>query len=307
MTASSLSGRVAVVTGGGKGLGRAVALHLASRGVTVIVNNRNRTLDGSGRGPADQVVDEITEAGGHAVANHDDVTDPEVGRKLVDDALTRFGRLDFCITSAAVSGPQMLHRTTAENLSTVITTNVVGTALVAAEASRVMREAGFGRIVMIASTAGLHGEPTVSAYAASKGAVIALGRTAAGEGASRNVFTNVVLPYATTQMTESGMDPRFIDIMGADLVAPVVTALVDPESTTNGQVIVTAGNGVRSADAVEGSTEFLPTTTELDAKALDALLVTSRLGTPHTYPSAQEAFADFASELLDHHNQKART
>ena len=102
------------------------------------------------------------------------------------------------------------------------------------------------------------------------------------------------------------MDPRFIDIMGADLVAPVVTALVDPESTTNGQVIVTAGNGVRSADAVEGSTEFLPTTTELDAKALDALLVTSRLGAPHTYPSAQEAFADFASELLDHHNQKAR-
>ncbi|MDJ0115181.1 SDR family NAD(P)-dependent oxidoreductase, partial [Rhodococcus erythropolis] len=62
---------------------------------------------------------------------------------------------------------------------------------------------------MIASTAGLHGEPTVSAYAASKGAVIALGRTAAGEGASRNVFTNVILPYATTQMTESGMDPRF--------------------------------------------------------------------------------------------------
>src|SRR3546814_20237178 len=102
-------------------------------------------------------------------------------------------------------------------------------------------------------------------------------------------------------MTESGMDPRFIDIMGADLVAPVVTALVDPESTTNGQVIVTAGNGVRSADAVEGSTESLPTTTELDAKALDALLVTRRLGTPPTYPRAQEAFPTFAPALPHTH------
>ena len=162
---------------------------------------------------------------------------------------------------------------------------------------RVMRAAGHGRIVMIASTAGLHGEPTVSAYAASKGAVIALGRTAAAEGERRGVLTNVVLPYATTQMTEASMDPRFVDTMHADLVAPVVSALADPASTINGQVIVAAGAGLRVADAVEGGTVRLPSTGALTADGLQHLIDRSRAGAAHTYAHAQEAFQDFAAEL----------
>jgi NAD(P)-dependent dehydrogenase (short-subunit alcohol dehydrogenase family) len=290
-----LDGQVAIVTGGGKGLGRAFARHLASLGAAVVVNNRNRVVDADGRSAADHVVDEIVGAGGRAVADHGDVADPATSETLVHTALETYGRLDICVTSAAVSAPQMFHRTTAENFAQVMAINVTGTALVAAAAMRVMREAGHGRIVMVASTAGLHGEPTVSAYAASKGAVIAMGRTAAAEGARRGVLTNVLLPYATTQMTLDGMDPRFADAMTSESVAPVVAALVDPASTLNGQVIVAGGSAIRVADAVEGGTVTLPA--DLDAASLEDLVARSRAGTSHTYAHAQEAFQHLASEL----------
>jgi NAD(P)-dependent dehydrogenase (short-subunit alcohol dehydrogenase family) len=292
----ALAGQVALVTGGGKGLGRAFALHLAELGASVVVNNRNREVDADGLGPADHVVREIIAAGGTAVAEHSDVTDPGAADSMVRTALETYGRLDVLVTSAAVSLPQMFHKTTAPNFRTVLETNVVGTVLVASAAAAVMREAGHGRIVLIASTAGLHGEPTVSAYAASKGAVIALGRTMAAEGASKNVLTNVLLPYATTQMTEAGMDQRYAERMRSDLVAPVVSALADPGSTINGQVIVAAGAALRATDTVEHGTVLLPEG-ELSSAELENLLATSRKGEPHTFAHAQDAFQSLAADL----------
>ena len=292
-----LDGRVAVVTGGGKGLGRAFALHLAEAGAAVVVNNRNRQVDENGLGPADHVVAEIVARGGRAVANHDDVADPAIGERLVADALEHFGRLDVLVTSAAVSAPQMAHKTSAENFRQVMDINVTGTVLPAAAAMSHMRQAGFGRVVLIASTAGLHGETTVSAYAASKGAVIAFGRTAAVEGAGKNVLTNIVLPYATTQMTEAGMDPRHADRMRSDLVAPLVTALSSPDSTINGQVVVAAGAALRSADAVEWGTVGYDPDQPLDPAALEQLLAQSRAGEPHTFSHAQDAFQSLAADL----------
>lgn len=293
---SPLAGQVAVVTGGGKGLGRAFALHLADLGAAVVVNNRNREVDAEGLGPADHVVREIVDAGGRAVAERSDVTDPGAAQAMVDAALREYGRLDILVTSAAVSSPQMAHKTTAENFRLVMETNVVGTVLVAAAASAVMRQAGHGRIVLVASTAGLHGEATVSAYAASKGAVIALGRTMAVEGAPKGVLTNVLLPYATTQMTESGMDPRHADRMRSDLVAPVVGALTDPASSLNGQVIVAAGAGIRATDSVEHGTVLLPEG-QVSPADLAGLLESSRAGSAHTFTHAQEAFQSLAADL----------
>jgi NAD(P)-dependent dehydrogenase (short-subunit alcohol dehydrogenase family) len=295
-SAPPLAGQVAVVTGGGKGLGRAFALHLAELGASVVVNNRNRQVDADGLGPADHVVREILAAGGTAVAEHSDVTEPAAALSMVEAALRSYGRLDILVTSAAVSRPQMLHKTTAENFRLVMETNVVGTALVAGAASAVMRQAGHGRIILVASTAGLHGEPTVSAYAASKGAVIALGRTMAVEGAPKGVLTNVLLPYATTQMTETGMDPRHAERMRSELVAPVVSALADPTSTLNGQVIVAAGAGIRATDTVEHGTVLLPDGL-LDPDRLADLLDKSRAGEKHTFAHAQDAFQSFASDL----------
>lgn len=295
MSGQTLAGQVAIVTGGGKGLGRAFALDLAAAGAAVVVNNRKRVVDADGRSAADYVVDEIIAAGGQAVADYGDVADPATADALVSAAVDTYGRLDICVTSAGVSSPEMFHKTTDENFAQVMGINVTGTAMITAASMRVMREAGHGRIIMIASTAGLHGEPTVSAYAASKGAVIALGRTAATEGARRGVLTNVLLPYATTQMTDQGMDPAYADAMRAELVAPIVTALADPASTLNGQVIVAGGSGLRVADSVEFGTVMLPD--HLTADGLAALLATSRTGPQHTFDHAQEAFQDFAAEL----------
>ncbi len=140
-----------------------------------------------------------------------------------------------------------------------------------------MREAGFGRIVLIASTAGVYGEPTASAYSASKGAVIALGRAMAVEGARRNVLTNVVLPYATTQMTDTGMHTDYREIMTAESVAPLVTALVDPNSTLNGQTLVCAAGALRVATAVEFGTVRLPET-RFSPDELQQLIDKSRVG-----------------------------
>jgi len=297
--ASALEGQVAIVTGGGRGLGRAFALHLAELGAAVVVNNRNRVVDADGLGPADHVVAEIRAAGGAAVANHDDVADPRTGSRLVATAIEEFGRLDICVTSAAVSSPQILHKTTPENLAQVLAINVTGTVLIASAAMAHLRAQGSGRLILVASTAGLHGEPTASAYAASKGAVIAFGRTAAAEGANRGVLTNVLLPYATTQMTEKGMDPRHATAMRSDLVAPVVGALADPRATLNGQVLVVAGSVLRAADAVEWGTVAYDASRPLTPEGLAGLVDASRAAQPRAYPFAQAAFQSLAAEATE--------
>ena len=293
---AGLAGTAGIVTGGGKGLGRAFALDLAAAGASVVVNNRNRQVDDAGRGPADHVVAEILAAGGAAVAEHSDVADPAAAASMVDLALRTYGRLDFLVTSAAVANPEMFHKSTPERFDAVIATNVGGTAHVAQLCAAHMRRHGGGRIVLVASTAGLHGEPTAAAYSASKGAVIALGRAIAVEGERRGVLTNVLLPYATTQMTDTGMAAEFRDAMAAALVAPVVSALVDPACTLNGQVLVAAGGRLRAAAAVEYGTVDLPAG-RLGAGELADLLATSRKSPPREFPDAPSAFADFVAGL----------
>ncbi|TVZ02575.1 SDR family NAD(P)-dependent oxidoreductase [Trebonia kvetii] len=288
--------QVAIVTGGGKGLGRAFALDLARRGVRVLVNNRNREVDADGRGPADHVVTEIVAAGGVAVAHHGAVEDPASADGMVELALGAWGRLDILITSAGISRPQMFHKATLDNFRQVLDVNVLGTVLVASAAARVMRGAGHGRILMVSSIAGLFGEPTVSAYAASKGAVIALAKTVAVEGAARRVYTNVLLPYATTQMTAHGMDQRYAALMAADSVAPVAAALVHPRSQINGATVVAGANGVRYAETSEGMTVTFPGG-DIEPADLASLLKTSSEGARNTFAEAQDAFQSLAADL----------
>jgi NAD(P)-dependent dehydrogenase (short-subunit alcohol dehydrogenase family) len=298
VTGHPLAGQVGIVTGGGKGLGRAFAIDLAAAGASVIVNNRNRQVDADGKGPADHVVAEIRAAGGDAVAEYSDVADPGAAASMLDLALDRYGRIDFLVTSAAISNPEMFHKTTPERFDAVTTINIAGSAHIAAACSAQMRAAGYGRIVLISSTAGLHGEPTASAYSASKGAIIALGRAIAVEGERRNVLTNVVLPYATTQMTDTGMNPSYRDLMTAQVVAPVVTALVDPESTLNAQVLVCGGGGLRATASMEWGTVRLPGSA-LTPADLGALIETSKLTPAKEYAEAQSAFLDFAQDLAE--------
>ena len=139
--AGPLAGRVAVVSGGGRGLGRSFCLALARQGAKVVVNNRNRVVDADGRGPADQVADQITAAGGEAVAEYSDAADPGSGQAMVAVARQHWGRLDICVANAAIGAGGMFHRQAAEQFDEVLAINLQGSIRLARAAMAVMRPA----------------------------------------------------------------------------------------------------------------------------------------------------------------------
>ena len=252
-----LAGRVAIVSGGGRGLGRSFCLALARQGARVMVNNRNRVVDADGR-EADNVAGEITAAGGEAVAEYSDAADPGAGQAMVAAALRRWGRLDICVANAAIGVGGMFHKQPAEQFDEVLAINLQGSIRLARAAMAVMRPAGYGRIILVASTGGLHGDVGLSAYAASKGGLLAFGRSLAAEGAAKGVLTNLLLPYALTQMTDDGMPSAARKHMEPDAVAPVLTALASEGCRLNGEYIVTGGGRLRRASVVEWGTVPLP-------------------------------------------------
>jgi NAD(P)-dependent dehydrogenase (short-subunit alcohol dehydrogenase family) len=286
-----LAGRAAVVSGGGKGLGRSFCLALARQGAKVVVNNRHRAA-----GAADRVVAEIAATGGEAVADYGDAADPGSGEAMVAAALERWGRLDICVANAAVGTPGMFHKQPAAEFGEILEINLLGSARLARAAMAVMRPAGFGRIILVSSGGGLHGDIGLAAYAASKGALLALGRTLAAEGQARGVLTNLLLPYALTQMTEAATPPAVGQRMDPDRVAPVLTALASPDCRLNGEYVITGGGRLRRASVVEWETIFLPNEPDLRTGQLRALLAESGSGQPHEYRVAVDAFDDLMSE-----------
>jgi NAD(P)-dependent dehydrogenase (short-subunit alcohol dehydrogenase family) len=292
-----LAGRVAVVSGGGRGLGRSFCLALARQGAKVVVNNRNRVTGADGRGPADHVVSEITAAGGEAVADYSDAADPAGGETMVAAAVQRWGRLDICVANAAVGAGGMFHKQPAAQFGEMLEINLHGSVRLARAAMAVMRPAGYGRIILVASAGGLHGDVGLSAYAASKGGLLAFGRSLAAEGAGKGVLTNMLLPYALTQMTETqmtadGVPAEVRKLMEPDLVAPVLTALASPECRLNGEYVVTGGGRLRRASVVEWGTVLLPNEPGLSPDQLQALLAESGRGEPREFRVSVDAFYD---------------
>ena len=293
MSACPLDGQVAVVSGGGRGLGRAFCLALARQGASVVVNNRNRVVDGDELGPADHVVAEIAAFGGSAIASYSDAASPSAGEDMVEAAVSRWGRLDICVANAGIGVGGMFHKQSAVVFEEVLTVNLLGSIRLARAAMGVMRPAGYGRIILVASTGGLHGDIGLSAYAASKGGLLAFGRSLAAEGAGRGVLTNMLLPYALTQMTADWMPVSGArERMTAEAVAPVLTALASPECTLNGEYIVTGGGLLRRASAVEWETVALPSGPSLSAAELASLVEESGRGKPREFGVSADAFTD---------------
>ena len=298
--AGPLAGRVAVVSGGGRGLGRSFCLALARQGAKVVVNNRNRVVDADGRGPADHVTAEIVAADGEAVAEYSDAAAPDSGEAMVATALERWGRLDICVANAAIGVGGMFHRQPAEQFDEILDINLRGSIRLARAAVRVMRPAGYGRIILVASTGGLHGDIGLSAYAASKGGLLAFGRSLAAEGAAKGVLTNLLLPYAQTQMTEAqmtddGMPSSARKHLEPDAVAPVLTALASQDCRLNGEYIVTGGGRLRRASVVEWGTVELPAGADLGPEQLEELLGRSHQGEPREFGVSIDAFTDLMS------------
>ena len=226
--------QVAVVTGAGRGLGRLYAIELARRGASVVVNDLGGSMggDGADAAVADQVVDEITAAGGTAVASHDSVDTPEGGQAIVASALEHFGRLDAVVSNAGIFTSIPFDELTADDWRRMLRVHLDGGFYLAQPAYRVMKSQGYGRFVFIASSAGMFGQHLEAHYAAAKAGLVGLTNVIALEGEPHGILANTVLPFGISRMvTETLGDPKALEESGffkairPELVAPLVVFL----------------------------------------------------------------------------------
>jgi NAD(P)-dependent dehydrogenase (short-subunit alcohol dehydrogenase family) len=266
-------GRVAVVTGGGRGLGRSYAMLLASRGAKVVVNDSGSGLtgDGTDAGPADDVVREIASAGGQAVASTDSVATAAGGKAIIDAALDMYGRIDILIHNAGIVRRASLKEMSYEDFDAVLDVHLRGAFNVVQQAFPVMCEGGYGRIVLTSSIGGLYGNHNVANYAAAKAGVIGLSNVAALEGAPDGVTCNVIVPAAVTRMA-TGIDTSAYPPMGPELVAPVVGWLAHETCSVTGEVFIALAGRVARAVIAESPGVHRPAWTVEDVgEHLDAI------------------------------------
>jgi NAD(P)-dependent dehydrogenase (short-subunit alcohol dehydrogenase family) len=257
------AGRVAIVTGAGRGLGRAHALALAAAGARVVVNDLGVAADGSdpSPGPAADVVDEIRAAGGEAVADEADIADFDAARGLVERALTTFGRLDAIVNNAGFVRDRMLVSTSEEEWDAVVRVHLKGHFCATRHAVAHWRDAAKrgdavdARIVNTSSGAGLLGSVGQSAYSAAKAGIAALTLVEAAELGRYGVTANAIAPSARTRMTEAVFAERMaapangFDAMAPENVSPLVVWLVSAESRdVTGRIFEVEGGTIAMAD-----------------------------------------------------------
>ena len=247
---SPLQDQVIVVTGAGRGLGRAYALDLAQRGARVVINTRPRAADAPGS--AEAVVAEIIALGGQAVAAPLTVEEVDSGERLLAAALDAFGRIDGLLNNAGAPEAKTLHKQTTDAFRQMFEVNFFGSLTPTLPIYRHLRAQGSGRILMSTSAAGLHGVHGMAAYSSSKAALIGLMRVIALEGASHGVGCNAIAPYAATGMTAEYLDDASAARMGPERVAPVASWLMSPDCPLNGQTLVAGAGAVRPAARIEG-------------------------------------------------------
>ncbi len=255
-----LAGKVAVVTGSGRGIGRGVAKLLASEGASVVVNDVGAALDGQGEDstPAAQVVEEISELGGRAVASYHSVATAEGGANIVQQALDEFGRLDIVVTPAGILRDRMIFNMSEQEWDDVIAVHLKGTYSVVRPASEIFRAQKSGRVVTFSSVSGLYGQGGQSNYGAAKDAIAGFTRVVAKELARYNVTANIISPGASTRMTDSVPESTRAMRAGAfppptegtltsepDQVAPMVVWLcTDAADGVSGNIFHCTGNRV---------------------------------------------------------------
>lgn len=234
------TGQVVVITGAGRGLGRLYALDMARRGAAVVVNDIGVSMGGEGgdQSVAAAVVDEIGAAGGRAVASHDSVDTPEGGQAIIDRAVDAFGRLDAVVSNAGIFQTLPFEDISADDWCRMRQVHLDGAFFLAQPAYRVMKAQGYGRLVMIASSAGLFGQPEAAHYGAAKAGIMGLTNVMAVEGAAHGILANAVLPFGQSRMVweTSGGGPDdaanpFVDAIKAELVVPIVTFLASRACT----------------------------------------------------------------------------
>jgi NAD(P)-dependent dehydrogenase (short-subunit alcohol dehydrogenase family)/acyl dehydratase/putative sterol carrier protein len=296
-------GRVAIITGAGAGLGRVYALELAKRGAKVVVNDLGGARDGSGQGsstPADEVVREIREMGGEAVADYHSVATPEGGRAIVQTALDVFGKVDILINNAGILRDKSLLKMEPENWHAVMDVHLNGAYHVTRPAFEVMKANGYGRILMTTSAAALYGNFGQTNYAAAKMGLVGLMHTIKLEGEKYGIRVNTIAPLAASRLTEDVTPPDLLRKMKPEFVAPLALYLCSETCQASGSIYNT-GMGffnraavVTGAGRVIGSGETFPTVEDI----IDQIDAIALLDGGKEYRQLSDQVVDACTALL---------
>jgi NAD(P)-dependent dehydrogenase (short-subunit alcohol dehydrogenase family) len=237
--------RVAIVTGAGRGLGRAHALLLATRGARVVVNDVGGFVDGNGSSiePARQVVQEIERSGGVALADYHSVATPEGGEAIVRAAIDEFGRVDIVINNAGILRDRSFPNMTPDDVECVLDIHLRGAINVTRPAFTLMKAQRYGRIVNTTSAAGLFGNFGQANYGAAKAGLVGMMRVLAIEGARYGINVNAIAPVARTRMTETILGEH-ADRLDPELVSPTVAWLCHEACCVSGEVYSAGGGRV---------------------------------------------------------------
>jgi NAD(P)-dependent dehydrogenase (short-subunit alcohol dehydrogenase family) len=312
----SFEGQVAVLTGAGGGIGSLSALELAQRGASVVVNDPAGVGHPDGA-LADDVVEKIKTAGGTAVASYDSIATPEGGKALIECALDNFGTVDAILHYAGTWRHHLFSEMTADKVDAVLDVHLRGAFFVVQPAWDIMKNKGYGRIMLTSSSSGLFGRRWGANYAASKAGLFGLGRALALEGGEHGIFTNCLLPIASGQnryreyppasMMEDYKASAFSDGAAlppgavAERVVPLTTYLASRECAVNGEAF-SAGAGryarvfVGVTDGWLSPTGSFPTAADI-AEHLDEIEDRSNYLVPTSIFDELVAIAEARAEL----------
>ena len=241
------TGRVAIVTGAGGGLGRLHALGLAARGAKVLVNDLGGAVDGSGGSAtaAQKVVDEIKAAGGEAMANGASVTDFDAVQAMVQQAIDAWGRVDILVNNAGILRDKSFAKMEIADFRQVVDVHLMGAAHCCKAVWPHMVAQKYGRILMTTSSTGLYGNFGQSNYGAAKMALVGLMQTLSIEGAKHGIRVNSLAPTAATRMTEGLMPPEMLQALQPEAVVPAMLVAVSEQAPS--RMIFCAGAGTYEA------------------------------------------------------------
>ena len=242
----SFEDKVVIITGAGGGLGRSHALEFAKRGAKVVVNDLGGSVDGSGGSSeaANNVVKEITDAGGTAIPNGSSVTDDAGVKNMIDQTMDEFGRIDILINNAGILRDKSFSKMTMEDFTLVTDIHLMGSVKPTKMVWEIMKEQNYGRILVTTSSTGLYGNFGQSNYGAAKLGVVGFVNTLKLEGQKYNINCNVLCPVAYTRMTENLMPPEAEALLTPTSVTPAVIYLSSENGPTG--TILCAGAGVYS-------------------------------------------------------------
>jgi NAD(P)-dependent dehydrogenase (short-subunit alcohol dehydrogenase family) len=297
--------RVAVVTGAGRGLGRAYALLLASHGAKVVVNDPGGSLTGDGVdvGPAEEVVRGITRAGGHAIACTESVATPAGAKTIIQAALDQYGRIDILIHNAGNIRRGSLKEMSYEDFDAVLDVHLRGAFHVVRAAFPHMCEAGYGRVVLTSSIGGLYGNQGVANYAAAKAGLIGLSNVVALEGAAEGVKCNVIVPAAMTRMAE-GRNTSAYPPMGPELVAPVAGWLAHECCSITGEILIAIAGRVARVVVAESPGVYRPSwSIEQVGQHLEAI---RDMASPVVFPTFPDGHAEHIRYSFEMANRERR-